>query len=82
MQVSISTALEAYRLLEDRQLIEARPQSGYYVRRLFNQSPRAGDYLGLPGGGHPFPDGRLLSGGHGGHRIGWIYPGRFQPSND
>ncbi|MBI5583163.1 MAG: PLP-dependent aminotransferase family protein [Deltaproteobacteria bacterium] len=36
MQVSISTALEAYRLLEDRQLIEARPQSGYYVRRLSN----------------------------------------------
>jgi DNA-binding transcriptional MocR family regulator len=45
MQVSISTALEAYCLLEDRQLIEARPQSGYYVRRLFNQSPGAGDYL-------------------------------------
>lgn len=30
--VSISTVLEAYRLLEDRGLIEARPQSGYYVR--------------------------------------------------
>jgi DNA-binding transcriptional MocR family regulator len=38
MQVSISTALEAYRLLEDRQLIEARPQSGYYVRCLFNKA--------------------------------------------
>ena len=32
LSVSISTVLEAYRVLEDRQLIEARPQSGYYVR--------------------------------------------------
>jgi DNA-binding transcriptional MocR family regulator len=32
MKVSITTAMEAYRLLEDRDLIEARPQSGYYVR--------------------------------------------------
>ena len=32
MQVSVTTAMEAYRLLEDRELIEARPQSGYYVR--------------------------------------------------
>ena len=31
--VSISTVLQAYRLLEDRGLIEARPQSGYYVRK-------------------------------------------------
>ncbi|HSD94501.1 MAG TPA: winged helix-turn-helix domain-containing protein, partial [Syntrophales bacterium] len=31
MKVSISTALEAYRLLEVRGLVEARPQSGYYV---------------------------------------------------
>ena len=31
-RVSISTVLEAYRLLEDRGVIEARPQSGYYVR--------------------------------------------------
>jgi DNA-binding transcriptional MocR family regulator len=30
--VSISTVLHAYRLLEDRGLIEARPQSGFYVR--------------------------------------------------
>jgi DNA-binding transcriptional MocR family regulator len=29
--VSISTVLQAYRLLESRGLIEARPQSGYYV---------------------------------------------------
>lgn len=30
--LSISTVLHAYYLLEDRGLIEARPQSGYYVR--------------------------------------------------
>ncbi|HPI92415.1 MAG TPA: PLP-dependent aminotransferase family protein [Deltaproteobacteria bacterium] len=33
-RVSITTAMEAYRLLEDRGVIEARPQSGYYVRPL------------------------------------------------
>jgi DNA-binding transcriptional MocR family regulator len=31
-KVSISTVLQAYGLLEDQGLIEARPQSGYYVR--------------------------------------------------
>jgi DNA-binding transcriptional MocR family regulator len=31
--LSMSTAIQAYRLLEDRGLAEARPQSGYYVRR-------------------------------------------------
>ena len=31
--VSVSTVLQAYSLLESRGLIEARPQSGYYVRR-------------------------------------------------
>lgn len=30
--ISISTVLEAYRLLEDRGLIAARPQSGYFVK--------------------------------------------------
>lgn len=30
--VSMSTVLQAYLVLEDRGLIEARPQSGYYVR--------------------------------------------------
>ena len=30
--VSISTVLQAYLVLENRGLIEARPQSGYYVR--------------------------------------------------
>lgn len=32
MQVSINTVKEAYCQLEDRRLLEARPQSGYYVR--------------------------------------------------
>jgi len=32
LSVSTSTVLEAYRLLEDRGLITARPQSGYYVK--------------------------------------------------
>ncbi|NNF57922.1 MAG: PLP-dependent aminotransferase family protein [Rhodothermaceae bacterium] len=31
-RVSVSTVLQAYRLLEDRRLVEARPQSGFYVR--------------------------------------------------
>jgi len=30
--LSLTTVLQAYRLLEDRGMIEARPQSGYYVR--------------------------------------------------
>jgi DNA-binding transcriptional MocR family regulator len=32
-RVSLSTALQAYRLLEDRGVLEVRPQSGYYVSR-------------------------------------------------
>ncbi len=35
MKVSIATVMEAYRLLEDRSLIECRPQSGYYVKPFF-----------------------------------------------
>jgi DNA-binding transcriptional MocR family regulator len=31
-KLSITTALQAYQVLEDRGLIEARPQSGYFVR--------------------------------------------------
>src|SRR5882672_11190530 len=31
-KVSIATVMQAYRLLESRGIIEARPQSGYYVR--------------------------------------------------
>ncbi|MGE0488645.1 MAG: PLP-dependent aminotransferase family protein [Vulcanimicrobiota bacterium] len=32
LEVSTTTVVEAYRLLEDQGLVEARPQSGYYVR--------------------------------------------------
>src|SRR3974390_3498507 len=32
-RISLSTALQAYRLLEDRGVLGARPQSGYYVAR-------------------------------------------------
>lgn len=41
-RVSLSTALQAYRLLEDRGVLEARPQSGHYV------SARAGGHLATP----------------------------------
>ena len=34
LSVSVTTVLEAYRLLESRRRIEPRPQSGFYVRRL------------------------------------------------
>jgi DNA-binding transcriptional MocR family regulator len=39
LSVSISTVLEAYRLLEDRGLISARPQSGYYVKQTLSSAP-------------------------------------------
>ncbi len=39
MQVSINTVKEAYGLLEDRQILEARPQSGYYVRARLLELP-------------------------------------------
>ncbi len=32
-QASLSTALQAYRLLEDRGILEARPKSGFYVAK-------------------------------------------------
>ncbi len=37
--VSISTVMQAYRNLEDRLLIEARPQSGFYVRLKISERP-------------------------------------------
>ncbi len=39
MQVSINTVKEAYSQLEDRRLLEARPQSGYYVRARLPEMP-------------------------------------------
>jgi DNA-binding transcriptional regulator YhcF (GntR family) len=32
-KISLSTALQAYRLIEDRGVLEARPQSGHYIAR-------------------------------------------------
>jgi len=39
-RVSIATVLRAYEVLENRGLIEARPNAGYYVR---HRSPSAGE---------------------------------------
>jgi DNA-binding transcriptional MocR family regulator len=41
-RISLSTALQAYRLLEDRGVLEVRPQSGHYV------SKRAATHLATP----------------------------------
>ncbi len=47
--VSVSTVVQAYRLLEDRGLVESRPQSGYYV------SPKARKSPPPPGRSRPLP---------------------------
>ncbi len=39
-QVSLNTVKEAYALLEDRRVLEARPQSGYYVCARLPEVPR------------------------------------------
>ena len=39
MQVSLTTVMEAYRLLEDLGVIEAHPQSGFYVRARHLEPP-------------------------------------------
>jgi DNA-binding transcriptional MocR family regulator len=39
LSVSVSTILEAYRLLEDQGWISARPQSGYYVKPMLLKAP-------------------------------------------
>ena len=39
LSVSVTTVLEAYRLLEDRGLVEPRPQSGFYVKFAPRQAP-------------------------------------------
>lgn len=46
LHVSITTVLEAYRVLEDQGLVEARPQSGYYVRGVEPQ-PRVESQLAV-----------------------------------
>ena len=39
--LSLNTVVAAYRVLEDRGLVEARPQSGYYVRARLPSPARA-----------------------------------------
>ena len=41
LSVSLSTVGEAYRVLEDRGIIETRPQSGHYVRLIERSTPPA-----------------------------------------
>lgn len=48
LSVSISTVLEAYRLLEDEGVIEARPQSGYFVKRTALGQPEEPNQLVVP----------------------------------
>lgn len=56
-QISVSTALQALRSLENSELVEARPQSGYFVRRraraleepAITLPPQAPRYVGISG---------------------------------
>ena len=56
-QVSISTALQSLRALENCGLVEARPQSGYFVRQptrrleepIISRPPRTPGYVGITG---------------------------------
>ena len=56
-QVSLSTALQALRTLENCGLVEARPQSGYFVRQrapqlaepMVSRPPRSAGYVGITG---------------------------------
>jgi DNA-binding transcriptional MocR family regulator len=52
-QASVSTALQAYRLLEDRGVLEARPQSGFYIAK--------GAAISLPTPAMSKPPGRATS---------------------
>ena len=54
-KVSVTTVLQAYGLLEDHGLIEARPQSGYYVR------PRLASICPEPDISAPEPDPTAVS---------------------
>lgn len=63
LQVSISTVMGAYRRLEDQGRIEARPQSGYYVRLHALSRPRHGSPLAEPETSRPAPDPTPVSAG-------------------
>jgi len=80
-RVSVSTVLQAYGLLEDRGVIEARPQSGYYVRadaRLADEpAMTAPPRSPMPVGVHAMVR-EVLEAGHGGRTVvdfGAAYPG-------
>jgi DNA-binding transcriptional MocR family regulator len=47
LSVSVSTILEAYRLLEDQGWISARPQSGYYVKQVLLKAPEEPHHANL-----------------------------------
>lgn len=47
-RVSVSTVLQAYQVLEDRGLIETRPQSGHYVRVRPAEPPREPEIPKIP----------------------------------
>ncbi len=51
--VSIATVLQAYTVLENRGYLEARPQSGYYVRRpaFLSPEPRTAKPMAKPASG-------------------------------
>lgn len=51
--VSVSTVLQAYRVLENRGWLEARPQSGYYVRRTTAVVPEEPEISQPPSGVTP-----------------------------
>ncbi|WP_238154186.1 PLP-dependent aminotransferase family protein [Synechococcus elongatus] len=51
--ISISTVLEAYRLLEDRGLIQARPQSGYFVKSALHSLPEEPSFSPPTAVNHP-----------------------------
>ena len=53
LDVSVTTVVEAYRLLEDRRLVEARPQSGYYVRTPEPSAPEPAMTSSTTGGAPP-----------------------------
>jgi DNA-binding transcriptional MocR family regulator len=48
LSVSISTVLEAYRVLEDQGFIEARPQSGYFVKQTVTMLPEEPNHCEFP----------------------------------
>ena len=58
--VSLTTSVQAYLLLENRGLIEARPKSGFFVRLQFAK-PRAGAAAFTSGTDGFTGDGRLVA---------------------